>query len=132
MMPLLTPPGATTGSTVTLAAFDEVLLALADPSRRAVLERLAQAGEGTATTLAADLPITRQAVVKHLAHLDRVQLVSAEKRGREMRYRVHPERLIATARGLEAVARQWDRTLLALKQFAEAAEAAEAASDSKP
>ena len=116
-----------TATLESLAAFDDVLLALADPTRRAVLERLAQAGEGTATTLAAGLPITRQAVLKHLTHLDQAQLVAAQKRGREVRYRVQPERLLATARGLEAVAQQWDRTLFALKRIAEAAEALESA-----
>lgn len=105
--------------TGTLDEFGDVLTALADPSRRKVLERLVQSGDGTATTLAAELPISRQAVVKHLAQLDRVQLVEARRVGREVRYSVRPGRLAATAHGLEAVAADWDRTLASLKQVAE-------------
>jgi DNA-binding transcriptional ArsR family regulator len=105
--------------TQSLDEFDDVFMALADPSRRAVLERLALAGEGTATTLAADLPISRQAVVKHLAHLDRARLVQARRCGREVRYSVQTGRLAATAQGIEAIAGSWDRTLSALKRIAE-------------
>jgi DNA-binding transcriptional ArsR family regulator len=105
--------------TGTLDEFDDVLTALADPSRRTVLERLAHAGGGTATTLAAELPISRQAVVKHLAQLDRARLVQARRVGREVRYSVRPGRLSAAAQGLEAVAAGWDRTLAALKRVAE-------------
>jgi DNA-binding transcriptional ArsR family regulator len=103
-----------------LDAFDDVFTALADPSRRAVLERLAVAGEGTATTIAAGLPISRQAVVKHLAHLNRARLVQARRAGREVRYSVKPERLASTAQGIEEIAAGWDRTLAALKRIAEA------------
>ena len=105
--------------TGSLDAFDDVLTALADPSRRAVLEHLARSGGGTATTVAVELPISRQAVVKHLAQLDRAQLVESRRVGREVRYRVRPGRLAATAQGLEAVAAGWDRTLAALKRVAE-------------
>jgi len=103
----------------TLDEFDDVLTALAEPNRRTVLQRLAMAGEGTATTIAAGLPISRQAVVKHLAHLDRAQLVQARRRGREVRYSVLPGRLAATGQGMEAIAAGWDRTLTALKRLAE-------------
>lgn len=96
-----------------------VFAALADPNRRVVLERLADAGEGTATTLARVVPFSRQAVVKHLAHLDRVELVESRRSGKEVRYRVHPERVAATAEGLLAISASWDRTLLALKRYAE-------------
>ncbi|MGB3306940.1 MAG: metalloregulator ArsR/SmtB family transcription factor [Thermomicrobiales bacterium] len=102
-----------------LDEFDEVFTALADPTRRLVLERLAEAGRGTATTLARELPISRQAVVKHLIALDRAQLVQAHRQGREVRYSVRAGRLTATAQGLEAIAASWDRTLLALKRVAE-------------
>ena len=97
----------------------DVFAALADPNRRIVLERLAQAGTCTATTLAADLPISRQAIVKHLAQLDRAKLVQARRHGREVRYSVAPGRLTATAQGIEAVAARWDRSLDALKRIAE-------------
>jgi DNA-binding transcriptional ArsR family regulator len=104
----------------TLEEYGEVFAALADPSRRSVLERLAQVGESTATTLAGDLPISRQAVVKHLAQLDRARLVHSRRAGREVRYSVQPDRLAATAHGIEAIAAGWDRTLAALKRIAEA------------
>ena len=103
----------------TLDQFDEVFVALADPSRRAVLQTLAEAGEGTATTLAAGLPISRQAVVKHLTQLDRARLVESRRAGREVRYSVRPERLVAAAEGIEAIAESWDRTLAKLKKVAE-------------
>lgn len=106
----------------TLDDLDSVFHALADPSRRAVLERLAQAGEGTATTLAEDLPISRQAVVKHLAQLNRAKLINGRKRGREMRYQVCTDRLSQAGRHIEAIAIDWDRTLAALKRIAEQAE----------
>jgi DNA-binding transcriptional ArsR family regulator len=102
-----------------LDEFGDVFSALADPNRRTVLERLALAGEGTATTIAEGLPISRQAVVKHLARLDRARLVQARRRGREVRYSVQPGRLAATARGMETIAAGWDDTLAALKRIAE-------------
>jgi DNA-binding transcriptional ArsR family regulator len=107
---------------VSLEEFDDVFAALADPSRRIVLERLARAGEGTATSLAAGLPISRQAVVKHLNRLDRARLVQSRRQGREVRYSVQPERLTAAAQGLETIAAGWGRTLAELKRIAEEAE----------
>lgn len=99
--------------------FDDVLTALADPSRRAVLERLARSDAETATSLATELPISRQAVVKHLALLDRARLVESRRVGREVRYSLRPGRLAAAAQGIEAIAASWDRTLTALKRMAE-------------
>jgi DNA-binding transcriptional ArsR family regulator len=101
------------------AATDEVLTALADPTRRRVLTLLAERGEGTATTLAGELPVSRVAVVKHLAVLDRAGLVEGGRRGREVRYRVRPDRLQETARWMAGLASQWDRRLDALKRLAE-------------
>jgi DNA-binding transcriptional ArsR family regulator len=101
------------------AAADEVMAALADPTRWRVLSLLAERGEGTATTLAGELPVSRVAVVKHLAVLDRAGLVEGGRRGREVRYRVRPERLEETARWMAALASQWDQRLAALKRLAE-------------
>lgn len=106
--------------TASLAEFADVFAALAEPNRRIVLERLVQAGEGTATTLATDLPFSRQAVVKHLAHLERAHLVRSHRRGREMRYAAQSGRLVATGQGLAAIAAGWDHTLSSLKRHAEA------------
>lgn len=98
---------------------DEVLAAVADPTRRALLEDLAARGEATATALADGLPITRQAVVKHLAVLDRAGLVAARRRGREVRYVARPEGVAATARWLAGLAADWDRRLTEIKRIAE-------------
>ena len=98
---------------------EEVLTALADPTRRRILDLLAARGEATATVLAAELPVTRQGVVKHLAALDRAGLVAGQRRGREVRYRVRPERLTSTARWMDQVAAQWDARLSDIKRIAE-------------
>ena len=99
----------------------EVLAALADPTRRRVLAAVAARGETTATAIAAELPVSRQAVVKHLAVLDRAGLVSGRRQGREMRYAVHPERLAATARWMSGIAAEWEARLARIKRIAESA-----------
>ncbi len=101
------------------AEVDEVLRALADPTRRRLLDQLAQRGQATATTLCGELAITRQAVVQHLSLLDAAGLVRGQKAGRERRYEVSTQRLSETARWLEDVAAQWDARLLAVKRIAE-------------
>ncbi|GAA3595453.1 metalloregulator ArsR/SmtB family transcription factor [Nonomuraea rosea] len=103
-------------------AVDGVLVALADPTRRQLLDLLAAQGEATATTLAERLPVSRQAVVKHLAVLDAAGLVTGGRVGREVRYAVRPAALDATARWMAALASDWDRRLAAIKRIAEAAE----------
>jgi DNA-binding transcriptional ArsR family regulator len=80
---------------------------------------LAQQGDGTATTLAAQLPVSRPAVIKHLIVLDRAGLVTRQRSGREVRYRVEPARLDATARRIADLAAAWDTRLAALKALAE-------------
>ncbi|WP_197371975.1 ArsR/SmtB family transcription factor, partial [Streptomyces clavuligerus] len=65
-----------------------VLSALADPTRRRILDALVRQGSSTATVLAQELPVTRQAIVKHLGVLDRAGLVEVWRQGREARYRV--------------------------------------------
>ncbi len=99
-----------------------VLAALADPTRRQLLDLLAAQGAGTATTLAERLPVSRQAVVKHLAVLDAAGLVSGSRVGREVRYTVQPAALDATARWMAKLAADWDRRLANIKRIAEAAE----------
>lgn len=97
----------------------EVFAALADPTRRQVLTLLAERGEATATTLAGELPVSRPAVIKHLAVLDRAGLVEGGRRGREVRYRVRPQQLDATARWMAALASEWDVRLEAIRRIAE-------------
>jgi DNA-binding transcriptional ArsR family regulator len=103
-------------------AVDSVLVALADPTRRQLLDLLAAQGEATATTLAERLPVSRQAVVKHLAVLDAAGLVSGGRVGREVRYSVRSAALDVTARWMAALAADWDRRLGKIKRLAEAAE----------
>ena len=101
---------------------DSVIGALADPTRRRLLDLLAAQGEATATTLAERLPVSRQAVVKHLAVLDAAGLVSGARVGREVRYAVRPAALDTTARWMASLATEWDRRLAHIKRVAEAAE----------
>ena len=82
---------------------DEVFTALADQTRRDVVWALAQHGPCTATQLSAGMPITRQAVAKHLTHLHRADLVVPERRGRETRYHLTPEPLSDAIGWLEAL-----------------------------
>lgn len=103
-------------------AVGSVFGALADPTRRQLLDLLAARGEATATTLAERLPVSRQAVVKHLAVLDAAELVSGTRVGREVRYAVRPAALDATARWMTSLAADWDRRLTHVKRVAEAAE----------
>jgi DNA-binding transcriptional ArsR family regulator len=101
---------------------EEVLTALADPTRRRLLDVLAAHGEATATTLADELPVSRQAVVKHLAVLDRARLVSGRRAGREMRYAVRPQPLTEAAVWMSGLAAEWDARLAAIKRIAEGLE----------
>ena len=99
---------------------DELWEAVADPSRRKVLDLILAHGQATPTMLAAGLPFTRQAVAKHLAVLARAGLVEGHRRGRQTRYSVRPERLDAAARAMAAAATRWDRRLHAIRRLAEA------------
>jgi DNA-binding transcriptional ArsR family regulator len=103
-------------------AVADVLSALADPTRRRILDSLAAHGEATATVLAGELPVSRQAIVRHLGVLDRAGLVTGHREGRETRYAVRPARLNVTARWMDRVAADWDARLSAVKRLAEAAE----------
>jgi len=82
---------------------DPVFNALADATRRAIVERLATQGPCTATQLSREMPITRQAVAKHLTHLHRADLVVPERRGRETHYRLTPDVLNDAIAWLEDV-----------------------------
>jgi DNA-binding transcriptional ArsR family regulator len=102
------------------AVAEQVFTALADPTRRTILARLAADGPVTATDLADRLPITRQAIAKHLALLAEVGLVTAEPgERRRVRYRLRSAPMQAAQQFLAALARDWDRPLDALTKHLE-------------
>jgi ArsR family transcriptional regulator, cadmium/lead-responsive transcriptional repressor len=105
---------------------DALVAAVTEPTRRRMLDLMLERGESTATALADNLPISRQAVSKHLAVFTRVGLVNGEKSGREMRYRLNIERLDQATQSLGELAAAWDRRLARIKQIAEAAAAVQA------
>lgn len=96
---------------------DAVFAALSDPTRRLVLDEVGRRGGATATELAADLPVTRQAVAKHLAVLAGANLVDARRAGRETRYRVTPEPLNDAIGWMTRVGGEWDERLARLQRF---------------
>jgi DNA-binding transcriptional ArsR family regulator len=89
---------------------------LADPTRRALLSAIADHPSATATELAASLPISRQAVLKHLGALTEAGLLDRQRSGREVLYRVTPAPLSEAVSWMAAVGGQWDERLAALKR----------------
>lgn len=104
---------------------DDLWSAIGDPTRRRMLDLLLSEGDGTATTLGQRLPVTRQAVAKHLSVLDRVGLVRAAPAGRERRYRVNDAQLARAVAQLSSVGSAWDARLRRIKRIAEAIERTE-------
>src|SRR3954464_5996839 len=98
---------------------ETVLGALADPTRRGVLETLAARPAASASALARELPISRQMVLKHLGVLQSCGLVSSARAGREVLFQVHTAPLAETADWLASLAAQWDSRLADLKARAE-------------
>ncbi|HVB70127.1 MAG TPA: metalloregulator ArsR/SmtB family transcription factor [Acidimicrobiales bacterium] len=103
-----------------VAVNDDLWSAIGDPTRRRVLDMLLVEGGGTATTLSGRLPVTRQAVAKHLDVLDRAGLVHVTRLGRERRYRVDDAQLARAAAQLADVGTAWDARLRRIKRIAEA------------
>lgn len=102
----------------TAATLVPVLAALGDETRWSILSALGD-GDASASALATRLPVTRQAIAKHLGVLQEVGLVEPVRVGREVRYRVVGARLDETARRLERASAAWDRRLAALKELVE-------------
>jgi DNA-binding transcriptional ArsR family regulator len=92
--------------------------ALADPTRRQVVRSLSAAEPVTASRLAVELPMSRQAIAKHLGALERAGLVEPHREGRETRYRLTPEPLDDAIRWMEDVGVRWDRSLERLSERA--------------
>jgi len=107
---------------VSVTIDDELWSAVGDPTRRRLLDLLLAAGGGTATTLSDQLPVTRQAVAKHLIVLDRVGLVHGTASGRERRYEVDEAQLARAVAQLSSVGATWDARLRRIKRLAEAIE----------
>ena len=101
---------------------DELWAAVGDPTRYRVLDLLVTGGPGTASSLSRELPVTRQAVAKHLAVLERSGLVNAEPVGREVRYGVDPKQFARAVAQLAEVGEAWDGRLRRIKAIAEAIE----------
>jgi DNA-binding transcriptional ArsR family regulator len=101
------------------AAAGAVFIALADPTRRHLVAALAANGGATATGLAAELPISRQAVAKHLATLSRAGLVSQSRRGRESLFELDTRPLADAAAWLTTVGAEWDTRLADLQKLLE-------------
>ncbi|HEX7662848.1 MAG TPA: metalloregulator ArsR/SmtB family transcription factor [Pseudonocardiaceae bacterium] len=98
---------------------DQLWAAIGDPTRRRILDLLLVGGPGTASGLSRELPITRQAVTKHLGVLKRAGLVSATSSGREVRYGVDAEQFQRAVAQLADVGQTWDRRLHKIKVIAE-------------
>jgi predicted transcriptional regulator len=105
---------------MTVAINDDLWSAIGDSTRRRMLDLLLVTGTGTATSISEQLPVTRQAVAKHLGVLDRVGLVHVTAAGREKRYHVDEAQLERAVAQLNAVGTTWGARLRRIKQIAEA------------
>jgi DNA-binding transcriptional ArsR family regulator len=98
---------------------NEVFGALADPTRREVMRSLAEQPGLTASLLAGELPMTRQAVSKHLNALSEAGLVTARREGRETRYTLTPAPLADAMMWMTEVGAEWDERLARLARRSE-------------
>jgi len=98
-------------------ASDTIFAALADPTRRRVLRLVAERGPASATTLVRELPVSRQAIVKHLVVLRRAGLVVGQRQGQEVRYGLRPEPLGEAAEWLAEIGASWDARLARLRAY---------------
>lgn len=99
-----------------------IFVALADPTRRHLLIHLAEGSPKTATQLAAEYPITRQAILKHLTILAEAGLVTVRQQGRDKQYTLTPEPLGEVEQWVKAISARWEARLLRLKLLLETAE----------
>ena len=114
---------------MTTTVDDELWSAVGDPTRRRMLDLLLADDGGTATRLSERLPVTRQAVAKHLGVLDRVGLVHATPAGRERRYEVDEAQLARAVAQLASVGATWDARLQRIKRIAEAVQRSQERTD---
>lgn len=104
---------------MTISRHGEVFATLADPTRREIAERLGERGRASATELARELPVSRQAVVQHLAVLEAAGLASSRREGRAVLYQLEPGHLDEAASWLADRAAVWERRLDAVRRIAE-------------
>lgn len=103
---------------------DDLWSAIGDPTRRKLLDLILTEGPASASGLSSQLPVTRQAIAKHLAVLDRVGLVQVAPAGREMRYGVDEDQLAKAVAQLSEVGSSWDARLRRIKRIAESIQTA--------
>lgn len=96
-----------------------VFAALGDPTRLALFETLADGRARSIAELSSAAPMSRQGVTKHLAALERAGVLRRERRGRETRFRIRPAAIADVRNYLGAIAEQWERALVRLKNFVE-------------
>lgn len=99
-----------------MSSINHVFSALSDPTRRQVIERLVARGGASATELAEELPVSRQAIAKHLLALNEAGLVTSEQSGRQKRYRLTPQPMGEVVGWMAEVGAQWDVRLGALRR----------------
>lgn len=92
-------------------AVDLVFTALADATRRHILEMLAKDGASSASAIAATLPISRQAIAKHLRILEQAGLVERQRQGKQVCFVAQAHQLAATGRWMQRLAARWDPSL---------------------
>jgi DNA-binding transcriptional ArsR family regulator len=99
-----------------VSSINHVFSALSDPTRRQVIERLVARGGASATELAEELPVSRQAIAKHLLALNEAGLVTSEQSGRQKRYRLTPQPMGEVVGWMAEVGAEWDARLGALRR----------------
>lgn len=118
-------------SSVLVEQANRVFTALADPTRRQVLQLLSEIQPASASAISGHLPVSRQAIVQHLSVLQQSELVVSRRAGREVLFSLRPETLTQTASWMNTLASNWSERLQRLKRLAEAAEAAEDAAQTR-
>jgi DNA-binding transcriptional ArsR family regulator len=116
---------------VTSTTEDDLWTAIGDPTRRRLLDLLLADGSGTATSLSGHLPVTRQAVAKHLSVLERAELVVPRKDGREVRYVINEAQFARAVGQLASVGAAWDARLRHIKMIAESIQALQSTTESE-
>lgn len=96
-----------------------VFEALADPTRRRVVYELSKDGPLTATELATRIPVTRQAIAKHLAALEEADLAAGTRTGRELRFELRTRAFAEAEAWMRAIGATWDQRLARFKEFVE-------------